>query len=277
MCLATSNLHLANAIISLLMARSQGFEFSWSTAPRFRVARAEDDCARSSRLATNAGDIHRSSPTQGPFVVHRLQEEKFPLVKRFYSNQNYRSKVRGDDVVFVLRQESAESQSLRPGEIVGAVRMTKKVPIDKMKPNDLKPPMYLLQSLCIAESCRRNGLATRFLTADGPLLTLLNHEKALCYCFPYAPLVDLYRRAGFRVVEKTKEAYSIGSHAEQSPQLPGFIFAEYDMVSAQQARKKRPVVLMFRNPQQSGCSERYITNQSDLIRQKGSTFGLEVH
>mmetsp|Transcript_65682 Transcript_65682/g.148217 ORF Transcript_65682/g.148217 Transcript_65682/m.148217 type:complete len:248 (-) Transcript_65682:485-1228(-) len=238
-------------LLLLTAAQSEGFRVSFTNSPAAtRKTYRRSICALS----------HDS------YVVERLTRSKVGLARRFYRDQNYRDKVRGDDVVFVLRftgdsissraasERDDQVQALahrgsQRGSIVAAVRLTKKKIFGDAR-DEAAAPVYLLQSLCVDASLRRRGLASRLLANEGPLLEMLNQYGALCYCFPYTPLAELYRRAGFCIATPNEEPGNPESLPLGALNLPHFISTEFEMVSRQQARKKRPVDLMYRRGQQ---------------------------
>ena len=92
----------------------------------------------------------------------------FPLVNRFFKTNGHKSKAKGNERVWVLRQ----------GEIVAALRACPKA------------HGYLLRSVWVSRAQRREGLGT----------TLLQHalrELPTCWCYAYAHLERFYERAGF--------------------------------------------------------------------------------
>ena|SRR5690606_1243743 len=109
-----------------------------------------------------------------------VDDENLPLVKNFYKTCGISFKYSIGERVFVLRGKNNDNWS----PILGAVRF---------QPED---DSFLLRSLCVDPTWRRNGLARQLLQ-----LALARLSFPCCYSFALSHLRDLYASFDFTPIE----------------------------------------------------------------------------
>lgn len=105
-------------------------------------------------------------------TVEELNPITFPLVNRFFKENGHKGKARGDERVWVVRDQQ--------GDILAGLRASQ------------KPAGYLLRSVWVGNHVRRQGIGSLLLTA-----TLSDLKSETCWCYPYPHLETFYMTAGF--------------------------------------------------------------------------------
>lgn len=108
-------------------------------------------------------------------VIERLAPIQFPLVNRFYKEAGHKGKARGDDIVYVVREQ---------GKIIAAVRLC-----------PTQPPhseWLLLRGMWVLPSKQRQGIGSELMVA---LMHALSDRKIWCY--PFRHLEAFYGLFGF--------------------------------------------------------------------------------
>jgi len=109
----------------------------------------------------------------------RLPQEQYPLVNRFYKANGHKGKARGNETIYVIRDQQM---------IVAAVRLCP------------KQEGWLLRSLWVARERRGEGIGS-ILIKD----VMARPEHTPCWCYPYDHLTAFYESAGF-ILLTVKEA-----------------------------------------------------------------------
>ena len=110
--------------------------------------------------------------TDSEFTFEWLEEQKYPLVNKFYSEHRLRGKARGGDQCAIVRLN---------GEIIGSALLR---PVDDC---------VLLTAMAIAPVYRHMGIGTRLL---GFMQERFNKN---IFSFPYKHLESFYRANGFEL------------------------------------------------------------------------------
>ncbi len=106
------------------------------------------------------------------FKVEELNPIAFPLVNRFFKENGHKGKARGDERIWVIRDQQ--------GDILAGLRASQ------------KSAGYLLRSVWVGNHVRRQGIGSLLLTA-----TLSDLKFEACWCYPYPHLETFYMAAGF--------------------------------------------------------------------------------
>lgn len=106
--------------------------------------------------------------------VQMLETVQLPLVNKFYKANRARGKAKGNERVWVAKDN---------GEIVGAARVADISGFD------------FLTGVMVAVTHQRQGIAAAL------VLQMVNAQQKPCFTFPYGHLVDLYQKLGFVEVD----------------------------------------------------------------------------
>ena len=124
-----------------------------------------------------------------------------PMIERFYAEAGYRVKCGRLDNLYSF---TANEKTIAAARFI-------------LQPSDT----YLLRNLCVATDCRRQGIASQFLSA-----ILVQLVPKNCYCFTSTHLQGFYETLGF-------ECFS----AEQAP-------SDISVVYVRNLERKRGWILM---------------------------------
>ena len=125
--------------------------------------------------------------TDPEFTFEWLEEQKYPLVNKFYSEHRLRGKVRGGDQCAVVRMNV---------EIIGSAVLRR---LDDCT---------LLTAMAIAPMHQRRGLGSELL--DFMRMRFNEHT----FSFPYEYLEPFYSQSGFEVCSKDQSPSAIFSRFE---------------------------------------------------------------
>jgi N-acetylglutamate synthase-like GNAT family acetyltransferase len=94
-----------------------------------------------------------------------------PLVKQFYKNNGMRAQAPKGDLIFIATSNT---------KIIAALRLH---PVNSC---------FLLRSMCVAATSRKQGIGSALLQHLQPALNEIE-----CYSFPFTHLTEFYQRANF--------------------------------------------------------------------------------
>ena len=106
------------------------------------------------------------------FDIQLVEPLRFPLVNRFYKAAGDRSRAKGDDRVWVVRDGM---------DMVAALRL---IPV--------APEAWLLRSMCVEPVRRRQGIGLYLLKSIQNEL-----DEKDTYCYPFSHLKYFYGQVGF--------------------------------------------------------------------------------
>ena len=106
--------------------------------------------------------------------IEELAPIRFPLVNRFFKNNKHKGKAKGNERVFVLKNDQ--------GDILAALRACP------------KSQGYLLRSVQVDQQHYRQGLGALLVKETARLL-----QPEPCWCYPLSHLRSFYESCGFQV------------------------------------------------------------------------------
>lgn len=121
-----------------------------------------------------------SSSLPSKISVQIYSGYQLALIDRFYKSCGLRVHCHENEIVFGLRLSVEKNSDYAP--LLAAVRF---IPVSEQ--------YWLMRNVCVAESHRRQGLASQLLSSCLPLL-----NPSRCYCYARDYLYPLYHALGFQ-------------------------------------------------------------------------------